>query len=97
MRVLLLLLLLPAACAQTDPFYRPGDWVPQGANERNIAAMLAEPTDMVRGRGEIGADSPLAIEAVNRLMHDKVKPLASTASQNDIAPPAAPTGTPGGS
>ncbi len=86
MRVLLLLLLLPAACAQTDPFYRAGDWTPQGANARNLAAMLAEPSDMVRGRGDTGADSPLAIAAVTRLMNGKPKPLANATSQSEIAP-----------
>jgi hypothetical protein len=97
MRVLLLLLLLPAACAQTDPFYRPGDWSPQGASARNLAAMLAEPSDMVRGRGDPGANSPLAIAAVTRLMEGKVKPLPTASTQNDVAPTATPSGTAGGS
>ncbi len=97
MRVFLLLLLLPAACTQTDLFYRAGDWTPQGANARNLAAMVAEPSDMVRGRGDTGADSPLAIAAVSRLMEGKAKPLANAASQNDVAPTAAPNPAPGGS
>ena len=99
MRVLLLLLLLPAACSnpQVDPFTRSGMWLPQGTNERNIAAMLAEPTDMVRGRGAAGADSPRAIAAVTRLLDGKEKALPAASSQSDVAPTAAPSGTSGGS
>jgi hypothetical protein len=95
MRALLLLLLLPAACAQTDPVYRPGDWLPQGTNARNISAMLAEPTDMVRGRGDTGANSPLAINAVTRLMEGKTRSLPTVSSQSEVAP--ATSGTSGGS
>jgi hypothetical protein len=95
--MVLLLLLLPAACAQTDPVYRPGDWMPQGVSARNLAAMVAEPTDMVRGHGEAGADSPLAIAAVTRLMEGKAKLLPTASSQTEVAPTATPSGSAGGS
>lgn len=94
---LFLLLLLPASCGvQSDPVYRPGDWLPEGSNARNIAAMLAEPSDLIRGRGEPGADSPLAIKAVTRLMEGKAKLMPSVSSQSDIAPTGGATGAPSG-
>ena len=95
--LLLLLLLLPAACADTDPVYRPGDWMPRGASARNLGVMLAEPSDLIYGRGETGADSKLATAAVNRLWTDKVKPLPAIGSQSDIAPTAAPQAASGSS
>jgi len=97
--LLLLLLLLPAACSnpQVDPFTRSGMWLPQGSNSRNLAAMVANPDDLVQGRGSTGANSPLAIAAVTRLMEGKAKPLATASSQSDVAPTATPSGTPGGS
>jgi type IV pilus biogenesis protein CpaD/CtpE len=88
--LLLLLLLLPAACAYTDPVYRPGDWMPRGVSDRNLAVMVAEPSDLIYGRGETGADAKLATAAINRLWTDKVKPLPAVGSQSDIAAPPAP-------
>jgi hypothetical protein len=92
MRPLLLLLLLPAACSnpQVDPFTRSDMWLPVGVNSRNLAAMVANPDDLVQGRGSTGADSPLAINAVTRLMDGKVKPLPGTSSMStSVAAPAA--------
>jgi hypothetical protein len=92
MRPLLLLLLLPAACSnpQVDPFTRSGMWLPQGTNARNLAAMVANPDDLMEGRGSTGADSQLAINAVIRLMDGKVKPLPGISSMATSV--AAPTG-----
>lgn len=91
MRLLpLLLLLLPAACNQMDPYTRSGMWQPVGVNSRNLAAMVANPDDLVQGHGSTGANSPLAINAVTRLMAGKVKPLSGTSSMaTSVAAPAA--------
>jgi type IV pilus biogenesis protein CpaD/CtpE len=71
-----------------DPYTRSGMWQPIGVNARNLAAMMANPSDMVRGHGETDADSRLATEAVTRLMAGKVKPLPSTSSQSNGTAPA---------
>ena len=98
MRLILLLLLLPAACADMDPVYRPGDWLPGGSNSRNLAAMLAEPSDMWQGRGTTaGADMPLAANAVTRLWEGKAKRLPSASSQRDIITGGSSGGEGGGS
>lgn len=33
-----------------DPYYRAGTWHPEGVNDMNIAAQVADPHDLVRGR-----------------------------------------------
>ena len=38
-----------AACAMEDPLTRPGLWQPIGANATNLAAMVADPQDLVTG------------------------------------------------
>lgn len=91
MRLLpLLLLLLPAACNQMDPYTRSGMWQPVGVNSRNLAAMVANPDDLVEGRGVAGANSTLAINAVTRLRDGKVKLLPGASSMaTSVAAPAA--------
>ena len=67
-------------CASTDPLVRQDLWRPNGANEANIAAQLANPADLVRGReGAETADGQLAAAAVLRLRADKVKKLPDSA------------------
>ena len=91
--VMLLIVLLPAACSEMNPDTRAYIWHPTGVNARNLAAMMEQPSDMVRGRGAPGTVSPLAIAAVNRLMDGKPKALPLAASQTDVVAPAA--GAPG--
>ena len=67
--------LLLAGCEDLDPYHRPYVWYPTGASEANIAAQVANPYDMVRGRGVTRADGDLAAAAVDRARQDKVKPL----------------------
>ena len=40
-----------AACQDMDPYARTDVWQPTGANAGNIAAMVANPHDLIRGRG----------------------------------------------
>jgi hypothetical protein len=75
------LLLALAACAELDPYSRVGTWQPEGVNDRNLAAMVANPADLLRGHGASGADSPLAIAAANRLFAGRPKPLPDANSQ----------------
>ena len=41
-----------AGCSATDPYEKAGIWRPSGVNEANIAAQVANPADLVRGRGD---------------------------------------------
>ncbi|MEJ0016004.1 MAG: hypothetical protein WDN25_05465 [Acetobacteraceae bacterium] len=64
-----------AACQEMDPYTRPGTWQPTGANAGNIAAMVADPYDLIRGRPATRVDSKASDLAVGRLWTDKPKPL----------------------
>jgi hypothetical protein len=72
-----LALLLLAGCDTTDPQLRTdGVWVPTGVNDANLAAEIANPSDLVVGQsGGAGTDGHLAAAAVRRLRQDKVKAL----------------------
>lgn len=56
-----------AGCSATDPYERAGIWRPSGVNEANIAAQVANPADLVRGRGEAGGSVRGSSTAVERL------------------------------
>ena len=64
---LLLALLALGGCAATDTYSRPGTWHPDGANAANLAAMAANPADLLHGRGRGGSDGALAAAAIERL------------------------------
>ena len=88
-------LLLLSGCAATDPFHRPGAWRPEGVNQANIAAMVARPADLLRGRDAGGTDSPLATAAVTRLWEGAPSPAAAATGASPAA--ASPAASPGGS
>jgi type IV pilus biogenesis protein CpaD/CtpE len=70
------LLGLLVGCAANDPLLSENTERPTGANELNIAAQVANPTDLVHGREAIGgADGSRAAEAIVRLRTGHVKPL----------------------
>jgi len=75
---LALLVLLLAGCANTDPYRRADVWSPTGANAGNIAAMAANPHDLIFGRSANGADAHQAAGAVDRVWLDRTKPLLTT-------------------
>jgi hypothetical protein len=83
---------LVAGCAQIDPYQRPGMWRPDGVNEGNIAAMVQDPRDLVRGHPAQGPEWTTGTAAVDRLWQDKPRPLllSSPPAQGgaDAAPPA---------
>lgn len=76
----LLAVALLCGCAATDPYRRAGMWQPDGANAGNIAAMLADPMDLVRGRDATGGERRLGAAAVQRLWDDRVKALQDPTS-----------------
>lgn len=71
----LALALALAACEQTDPYVRAGDWRPLGANATNLRAMVADPADLYQGRAAAAAPGDVAAAAVARLRADAVKRL----------------------
>lgn len=85
----LLALLLLAGCASTDPYQRAGMWQPTGANSRNLAAMVANPYDLIRGRGERGTSGPEGTTPVTRLWAGRTTPLPASGSQQSAGGPAA--------
>lgn len=81
-----------SACSAIEPYDRAYTWRPTGANEANLAAMAADPKDLVHGRGTSNSDGQTAAVAVDRLRRGKVKPLSdgnSTTSVVSGAPSAA--------
>lgn len=80
-RILRLSLALPILLAASgctmvqDPMMREGTWHPTGANGANLAAMVANPHDLVEGQSASGTPGPEAVLPVARLKADKVKPL----------------------
>jgi hypothetical protein len=89
--ILLALPLLLGACA-IDPFDRPGTWKPEGVNDSNLRAMVADPHDLTRGVDEPAMPAQTAAMAVQRLRADKVKLLPDTAVAK-IGPSGATGGT----
>lgn len=82
---------LIAGCSTVDPYLRPGMWQPDGVNAGNIAAMVADPRDMIRAQHPPAAAWKTGAAAVDRLWQDKAKPLLSTTHTPTAsdAPPAA--------
>ena len=88
--VLALLLLPPAlsGCATLDPYEKPGQWQPVGANARNLAAMVANPHDLLRGHGDGRITGAQATTPVTALLAGKPAALPNDSSQNGTGTPA---------
>jgi hypothetical protein len=89
-----------AACTETEPYVRAGDWRPLGANAANLRAMVANPNDLVAGHGELVSDGEAAADPVTRLREGNVHPLPNSAltdvKVNDAGSPAPPVAPPAG-
>lgn len=104
MRTLLLIALLLAGCDRADPYRRQWMWQPEGVNQANLQAQVADPRVLLRGHGITGATRD-AGDAADRLMQGHpigfnalggAGPSGSTPS--GPAPSAAPPApSPGGS
>jgi hypothetical protein len=68
------------AANQLDPYKREGMWRPEGVNAANIAAQLAEPRDLVRGRGDSGPQIKQAATAVTRVWGGAAAPGGGAAA-----------------
>jgi hypothetical protein len=75
------LVLLLAGCNEFDPYNRAGMWQPSGANAINVAVMVQNPSDLLRGRGTAGSPGIQAGPAVARLWDGKSVALPSTSSE----------------
>jgi len=64
---MLLGILALAGCSQTDPYERAGVWRPSDVNSANIAAQVANPADLVRGREDNRGSVRVPTAAVDRL------------------------------
>ncbi len=64
---LLLAALALAGCVQVDPFQREGIWKPAGVNDANLAATVANPADLARGRENTRGSFRTPVTAVDRL------------------------------
>jgi hypothetical protein len=78
----LALLLALTACNQVEPYARPGEWHPLGANAANLRAMVADPGDLYEGRGANSSPGDLAAAAVARLRAGMVKPLSASGTSD---------------
>lgn len=75
-------MLVLAGCMDRDPYRRTDVWRPTGSNAANIAAMVANPRDMIQGQepARKGADSNASVRAVERIAVDRPKALPTTGS-----------------
>jgi uncharacterized membrane protein YgcG len=64
-----------AGCQDLDPYTREGMWQPTGANQGNIAAMVANPQDLIHGRGQSVEDTKEPTLAINHIWTDTPKQL----------------------
>lgn len=69
------LLFLIAGCTQADPYTRSFMWQPDGANSRNLALMVANPSDLLRGHGDGAMPGLRATTAARRLDLGQPVPL----------------------
>ena len=74
-----------AGCADgyRDSYVRAGTWHPQGVNDMNIAAQVADPHDLVRGRDIAQPNYRTSAAAVADLWSGKTtKAVAAAATAN---------------
>ncbi len=88
MRALLCLMIVLAAAGcqnQPEPFERQGTWSVTGVNDSNLKAMIADPHDLVAGRGETTTLSADAVPPVQRLRTGKRFPLSSESATTGVS------------
>ena len=84
--------MLVSGCAAQDPYTREGVWRPNGANDRNLRAMIANPDDLTAGAVDTAADGQVMAAAVARYRSGRVKELGD-ATASKISPITVNTGT----
>lgn len=71
----LALALVLAGCGVPGSVDQISAWHPAGANDANLAAMVADPLDLVTGAASRMADGTMAADAVGRYHAGKIKKL----------------------
>jgi hypothetical protein len=86
----MVILILLAAC--TDPIDRPGTWNASAkSNDANLRVMVADPHDLVEGKGHDGSSGAEAAPPVTRVLTGRRYPLPSSdTSDLQSAPQSAP-------
>lgn len=83
-----------AGCGQRDPYMRTDVWRPTGANAANIAAMVANPHDLIAGRGVARQDTKASELAVEHIWSGQSQSLSGGATAgSSSAPPPGGTGS----
>lgn len=77
--LLLAAVALLAGCGSRDPYRRTDVWRPTGANAANLAAMVANPHDLIDGRGSDRQLTKAQELAVQRIWLDKPKSMGGGA------------------
>jgi type IV pilus biogenesis protein CpaD/CtpE len=73
----IVLLVVVAGCANSEPYHRNDVWYPTGSNAGNLAAMAARPSDLIHGRSGPEGDAHQADLAINHIWLGQPKPLGS--------------------
>jgi type IV pilus biogenesis protein CpaD/CtpE len=73
-------LLLLTACAERDPFLRNDVWKPTGSNAGNLAAMVANPNDLVVGRHSSRSDTKASTIAIQHIWDGSPQSLSGGSS-----------------
>jgi type IV pilus biogenesis protein CpaD/CtpE len=68
-----------AGCDSRDPYLRTDVWRPTGANAGNLAAQVADPHDLISGRGSAAQNANEPALAVSHVWLDHPKPLSPAA------------------
>ena len=63
-----ILLTLTSCEGAFDPFQRPGNWSATGAANENIAQQVAQPSDLISGRGNPNANGVAASAALDKAL-----------------------------
>ncbi|HET6606872.1 MAG TPA: hypothetical protein VFG62_09405 [Rhodopila sp.] len=80
-RLLLLAgLLVLSACGNRDPYLRDDVWKPTGANAGNLAAMVANPNDLIVGRHSALSDTRASTVAIQHIWDGQPQPLSYSTS-----------------
>ncbi len=90
-------LLLLAACAERDPFRRDDVWKPTGANAGNLAAMVANPDDLIVGRTSTRGDTKASTIAIQHIWDGNPQPLTSGSGGGGGSSSSGSSGSGGGS
>jgi hypothetical protein len=67
-RLILLIWVLTLTSCYLDPIKNPNDWALTGAPHQNLAVQVANPTDLVAGKGNPNANGVAAASGVDKAL-----------------------------